>query len=176
MSDTLTAAHFHTGAIGVSGPVVEPVSFTDSTSTGVWTGYANTNISGFLKGLYYFNVHTKAHPAGEIRGQMLWLPSVLTSVPTAQSSVPSGFTLLQNYPNPFNPSTVIQFTLSAPTRVSLKVFNLLGQEVATLLDESRTAGAYRVTFNAGSLASGVYFYRLSTAAGQSATQRMLLLK
>ncbi len=176
LSDTLTAAHFHTGAIGVSGPVVEPVSFTDSTSTGVWTGYESTNIPGYLRGLYYFNVHTKAHPGGEIRGQMLWLPSVLTSVPSAQSSIPSGFSLLQNFPNPFNPSTMIQFSLTAPTRVTLKVFNLLGQEVTTLLDESRSAGTYRVTFNAGTLASGVYFYRLSTANGQSATQRMLLLK
>ncbi len=107
---------------------------------------------------------------------MVFEPSVVTSVSPVQTTVPAAFSLAQNYPNPFNPSTVIQFSLTAPTRVTLKVFNLLGQEVATLLDESRGAGEYRVRFNAGSLASGVYFYRLSTASGQSATQRMLLLK
>ncbi|MGA9118914.1 MAG: CHRD domain-containing protein [Bacteroidota bacterium] len=176
LSDTLTAAHFHLGAPGVNGGVVEPVAFTDSTSAGEWTGYPDADISGFVKGAYYFNVHTKAHPGGEIRGQMVFEPSVLTSVTPVGASVPRAFSLEQNYPNPFNPSTVIEFSLTAPARVTLKVFNVIGQQVATLVDDARAAGVYRTTFNAGSLASGVYFYRLSTNGGQQLTRRMLLLK
>jgi hypothetical protein len=176
LSDTLTAAHFHLGAPGVSGPVAEPVAFADSTSSGGWTGYPDADIPGFLKGEYYFNVHTKAYPGGEIRGQMVYEPSVLTAVTPAPAPLPRSFSLEQNFPNPFNPSTTIEFSLAAPTRVTLKVFNILGQQVATLVDEARAAGVYRTTFNAGSLASGVYFYRLSTEHGQQMTRRMLLLK
>jgi hypothetical protein len=78
------------------------------------------------------------------------------------------FALLQNYPNPFNP---------APTagRVYLKVYDILGREVATLVDQVRTAGSYTVTFNASTLASGLYFYRM-TAGNFIQTKRMLLLK
>jgi hypothetical protein len=80
---------------------------------------------------------------------------------------------LSNYPNPFNPSTVIQFTLPDAGHVSLKVFDLLGREVATLLDEHRTAGTHQVHFDARALPSGLYFYRLD-AAGTLAIQKMLL--
>jgi hypothetical protein len=98
------------------------------------------------------------------------------------SQVPSTFELGQNYPNPFNPSTTITFTLPASGRVSLKVFNLLAEEVATLLDEFRDAGPGSVLFDARAtgirgehLPSGVYFYRL-TAGDLIATRRMVLLQ
>ena len=78
---------------------------------------------------------------------------------------PQGFALLQNYPNPFNPSTSIQYSLEKPSQVSLKVYNILGAEVATLVSSRQEAGSYTVPFSAigGSaptFASGVYFYRL----------------
>ncbi len=176
LSDSLTGAHFHSGAPGVSGPVVQPTPFTDSTSSGTWEGYPTADISGFLDGGFYFNVHTKAHPGGEIRGQMEFAPSVLTSVPQEQRVTPSSFVLAQNYPNPFNPSTVVSFQLPAASQVRLVVYNLLGQEVGVLADGLYQAGEYTFKFDGSRLASGVYFYRLTTAQGQAATKSMLLLK
>ena len=75
-------------------------------------------------------------------------------------ALPEAFALDQNYPNPFNPSTTIAFSLPRASDVSLKVFNLLGQEVATLINGHRTAGSHEVKFNAAGLSSGVYFYKL----------------
>jgi hypothetical protein len=74
--------------------------------------------------------------------------------------LPSKITLYQNYPNPFNPSTTIRFALPAASPVTLKVFNLLGQEVATLVNEVKPAGEHSVTFDGSALSSGIYFYQL----------------
>jgi photosystem II stability/assembly factor-like uncharacterized protein len=74
--------------------------------------------------------------------------------------LPTRMELEQNYPNPFNPSTTIRYELPHASRVSLKVYNTLGQEVATLVNETKPAGVFTVQFDAGRLASGVYFYRL----------------
>jgi hypothetical protein len=73
---------------------------------------------------------------------------------------PASFTLEQNYPNPFNPSTIINFQLKVDSKVSLKVFNILGQEVATLVNTNLVAGAHNVNFDASQLNSGVYLYRI----------------
>ncbi len=75
-------------------------------------------------------------------------------------TLPEAYALDQNYPNPFNPSTTITFSLPHASHVSLKVFDLLGQEVATLVNGNQTAGPHEVTFNAAGLSSGVYFYKL----------------
>ncbi len=84
-----------------------------------------------------------------------------------------GFELSQNYPNPFNPSTNINFTLPVASNVQLTVFNLLGQKVATLVSERRTAGNHTVRFDARSLSSGIYFYQLQ--AGDFTLQRKMTL-
>ncbi len=99
-----------------------------------------------------------------------------TATPTAAaSSVPSSFELTQNYPNPFNPTTTISFTLPAAGEVTLEVFNVLGQQVAVLADGHFGAGAHSVTWNASSVSSGVYLYRLQ--AGEfTETRKMLLVK
>ncbi len=89
--------------------------------------------------------------------------------------VPNTFALDQNYPNPFNPTTTIAFTLPEPGNVSLKVYNMLGQTVTTLVDGPKPAGRHEVDFDAGSLASGVYFYRIESTEG-SETKKMMLLK
>jgi len=90
-----------------------------------------------------------------------------------RETVPVKFELAQNYPNPFNPGTTIEFALPHKSHVSLKVYNLLGQEVMTLLDDERTAGVHKVEFNAGRLASGVYIYRIQ--AGEYVAARKLIL-
>jgi hypothetical protein len=85
------------------------------------------------------------------------------------------YRLEQNYPNPFNPSTVILFQISAREFVTLKVYDILGREVATLINTEKPAGNYNVEFNAQNLTSGVYFYRLQ-AGKFSDIKKLLLLK
>jgi hypothetical protein len=89
--------------------------------------------------------------------------------------IPSEFSLQQNYPNPFNPETVISYQLPVGGNVSLKVFDMLGREVTTLVDEVKEAGAYDVTFNGKALASGTYIYRLQSGDFVK-TIKMIFLK
>jgi hypothetical protein len=89
--------------------------------------------------------------------------------------LPARFDLEQNYPNPFNPATQINYSIPTKSYVSLKVHNLLGQEVATLFDGNRQAGRYSAVFDGRGLASGVYFYRLK-ADDLTETKRLILLK
>jgi len=95
-------------------------------------------------------------------------------------TAPETFELFQNYPNPFNPTTVIGYQLPVDSRVSLKVYNLLGQEVRTLVDGDRKAGFHQETFDARDIASGVYVYQLrggnNSRGDFVARKRMLLLK
>ena len=92
-----------------------------------------------------------------------------------QAEIPSHFVLEHNYPNPFNPSTTIRFSLPKSSYVTLKVYNLLGQEIEILVNGLRTAGTYKVEWNSRNLPSGVYFYGL-TAGTATATSKMILLK
>jgi hypothetical protein len=92
-----------------------------------------------------------------------------------ESAVPDGFSLEQNYPNPFNPSTVIRYSLIENGIVSLKVFNLLGKVVETLISQKQVAGRYEIDFSGDDLPSGVYYYQLNTGA-RSETKKMLLLR
>lgn len=89
--------------------------------------------------------------------------------------IPTTFTLYQNYPNPFNPSTTIRFDVAKSGHVSLKIYDVLGNQVADLIEEEKTAGKYSVNFLGRNLASGVYFYRLVTPSF-SDTKKMVLLK
>ncbi|MBU2471836.1 MAG: T9SS type A sorting domain-containing protein, partial [Bacteroidetes bacterium] len=86
--------------------------------------------------------------------------SIRVSVNEIGSGIPDDYSLSQNYPNPFNPTTTINFSIPKSGLVTLKVYNILGQEVASLVNEEMKAGNYRVNFNANGLASGVYFYKL----------------
>ncbi len=88
---------------------------------------------------------------------------------------PTTFSLYQNYPNPFNPNTTIKFDLAKDGHVSLKIYDVLGNQVADLIEEEKTAGKYSVSFSAGHLSSGVYFYRLVTPTFTD-TKKMMLLK
>lgn len=93
--------------------------------------------------------------------------------------VPNAFALSQNYPNPFNPSTKIDFALPVDSRVSIKIYDMLGKEAAVIMNnEARTAGYYSVQFNGSSLSSGIYFYAIKTEGQQnfSITRKMVLVK
>ena len=88
---------------------------------------------------------------------------------------PLVFQLEQNYPNPFNPSTKISYSIPQQGNVTLKVYDLLGNEVATFVNEEREAGSYEIEFNAINLSSGIYFYKLS-AGSFVETKKMILLR
>ncbi|MDP1676030.1 MAG: alpha-amylase family glycosyl hydrolase [Bacteroidota bacterium] len=99
----------------------------------------------------------------------------ITAVSVSKEKFPETFALLQNYPNPFNPTTVIRYRLSANNAVSLKVYDIVGREVATLVNERQEAGSYQTSFNAQGLSSGLYYYQLR-AGNYSEVKKMLLMK
>ncbi len=100
-----------------------------------------------------------------------------SSIGNAPSGTPKQFALAQNYPNPFNPSTLIQYDVAKSGRVTIEVFNVLGQKVQTLVNENKVAGRYSVQFNATNLSSGTYFYRMTAGNGEfMQTMKMMLVK
>ncbi len=101
--------------------------------------------------------------------------TVVTSVQRVDDAVPSGFELGQNYPNPFNPATTVRYSVPASGNVTMRLFTILGEEVATLVNEMQHAGTYSVSVDGSRLASGVYFYRIETGTF-SAVKKMLLMK
>jgi len=100
----------------------------------------------------------------------------LVEIEKWDTNLPSAFSLHQNYPNPFNPTTNIEFSIPQSEFVTLKVYNILGQEVATLVSERLSAGQYKYDWDASGLASGVYLYRLETDQGFSQTRKLILLR
>jgi hypothetical protein len=110
-----------------------------------------------------------------IQAGITWITSAGTAVETKPSATPDGFTLSQNYPNPFNPMTHISFTLGQAGRTTLKVYDVMGKEVATVLDETLSAGRHAAWFDASRLNSGVYFYEIRCGAF-TGMQKMVLMK
>lgn len=107
--------------------------------------------------------------ADEVQARGVILPSVENYL------VPKDFELSQNYPNPFNPSTTIEYSIPKDANVSLKIFDVLGKEVATLENSHKSAGTYIVNWNASNFSSGIYFYRI-TAGNFTETKKMFLVK
>jgi flagellar assembly factor FliW len=98
---------------------------------------------------------------------------VVTSI--KEEYIPIEFSLSQNYPNPFNPTTKIEYSIPKAGLVRLKVYNLLGREVAAIVNQSQAAGKYSVNFNAGLLSSGLYFYKIQVG-NYFLIKKMLLMK
>jgi hypothetical protein len=112
---------------------------------------------------------------GQIIGDPRWsFDGIITSVDNSDLS-PSTFSLDQNYPNPFNPSTSFTYQVGKAEFVSVKIYDLLGREVATLVNEFKQAGSYPATWNAASFGSGVYFYKMQSGSFTS-TKKMILMK
>jgi hypothetical protein len=101
--------------------------------------------------------------------------TLITGVKRIETALPLNYEMSQNYPNPFNPTTKVRYSLPAAGNVTLRMFNILGEEVCTLVNEPQHAGVYVVDINAGSFASGVYFYRIESGAFSS-TKKMILMK
>jgi hypothetical protein len=99
----------------------------------------------------------------------------VTGVEDRNDVVVERFRLEQNYPNPFNPSTTITYQVPENSFVSIKVYDVLGKEVTSLINEEKSVGSYEVEFDATSLPSGIYFYRLQ-AGNYTTTKKMILLK
>jgi len=106
----------------------------------------------------------------------LYLVSFFNPTKVEGEAIPTQYALSQNYPNPFNPSTTIEFQLPHRDFVKLSVSNIIGQEVAVLVNEEKGVGYHRIVWNARDLPSGIYFYRLETSTGFKAAKKMLLVK
>lgn len=143
--------------------------------SGLSGGSAVVFASGFLSPSLNQNGETFGIFAALSDGTVVEFPQATTRVESLSEIIPSNFSLSQNYPNPFNPSTTISFSLPNNEFVTLKVFNILGSEVATLINENLSAGAYKYSFDAKNLASGVYLYELK-AGNFREFRKMNLLK
>jgi hypothetical protein len=161
----------------------------------VVSGYAITNekgkydIEGLAPGTYSVTVdklgYTEAasksatvsySAAGNLAATIdLSIDEVTGVIQTSSTLQPTKFMLEQNFPNPFNPSTTINYTLNQSGIVTLKVYNLLGQEVRTLVNGFQNAGSYHTMFDAQGLSSGIYFYRLQSP-NSIQTRKMILLQ
>ncbi len=132
-----------------------------------------TGVTVLLKGID-FSQNGAGLIVGE-EGTILLSPADTVIIVGTGEYIPSDYSLCQNYPNPFNPATKIKYSIPAGQKVELKIFDLLGREINTLVNEYKPAGHYEAEFDAGSLSSGVYLYRLTTGK-YSETKKMLLIK
>jgi alpha-amylase len=168
----------------------------NTTNSAVWPSWANQTLINVIDGTSTTQVYAdgRVYVSAPPRGYAVWVPQgeyvaysgnlaeaetqrlalANPSLGTA-AEVPQAFTVVPNYPNPFNPQTTLGFTLPTAGLVTVQVYNVLGQVVATLVDEERAAGTHHVSFDAGSLSSGVYYYTVRWN-GQQQTRMMTLMK
>ena len=138
-----------------------------------WETFNNGNPLGSIVELMHDNTYVYAATLGG--GIYRYNKNNITSIEGITSSDPTSFELNQNYPNPFNPITKISWQSAVSSWQTLKVYDMLGNEVATLVDEFRGAGSYEINFDASNLSSGVYFYKLQTGA-YTQSKKMILMK
>ncbi len=166
-------AHYTAGIRLIN--ISNPVAPTEAAWYDTYPSNNNNTYNGCW-GVYMF-------PSGKIiasdrqTGLYVVKPTIpLVGINDPVNNTPDKFELKQNYPNPFNPSTSIEYSLNKAAHVTLRVFDVLGRQVAVLADEYRQAGSYKVSYDAGRLSSGVYYYTLTTDNGFSETKKMILSK
>lgn len=180
------------------GSTIEPVFGLPNVSTIVFDAFGHVYI-GYDRGVFYsidngdtwipfiadetknYSIKTLAFDSqgylygGNLDGTMYRSSAPTTSILGLPEAIPRGWKLEQNFPNPFNPTTTIQFAVPAPAFVSLKIVDVIGREIATIVSEELSAGIYARTWNAYKYSSGVYFCRLQSGS-YAETKKLLLLK
>jgi hypothetical protein len=151
--------------------------FPDSVTT-EWAEYSNTQTlpdgTAFIQAVVVIHGADGAPEAAYGIDDVRLVIETETSVEGEVSEIPQKFELNQNYPNPFNPSTIISYSIAKEGNVSLKIFDVLGQEVASLVNEFQKVGNYKVSFNARQLATGIYFYRIQSGSFTNVKKMMLI--
>ena len=135
------------------------------------TNDINISVSSRFSGVFNLNFEIMSN------GWTYWrdtISQVVTGVDDIMQA-PLSYNLSQNYPNPFNPSTTISYSIPAKSQVTLRVYDILGSEIKMLVNEEKTAGTYKINFNASNLSSGIYFYKLQTD-NYVKCKKMILLK
>ena len=142
-------------------------------------GVQGITLWGYIEGQMWQPTCYLVHTDGTWRPALDWLAQYIKENPTGTeevvNTIPSEFKLEQNFPNPFNPTTNISYSVAAPIMVTLKVYDVLGREIKTLVNNLQSPGNYTITFDARGLSSGVYFYRLS-AGDFNVSKKLMLLK
>ncbi|HEY6436973.1 MAG TPA: T9SS type A sorting domain-containing protein, partial [Ignavibacteriaceae bacterium] len=110
-----------------------------------------------------------------VKRSVQWLTQGIVLDNPVEGSIPSEYTLQQNYPNPFNPATTISYSIPAESQVSLVIYDIMGRQVSVLVNGKQSAGSYNIQFDASSIASGTYFYKL-TADEFISVKKMVFLK
>jgi len=150
----------------------------DPNSVGIWIG------DGYLTGQYFrIDSYQLTKTAESLISGVIYFDDLRavkkfdgpTEINDEENTIPEQYLLSQNYPNPFNPETIINWQVPVAGHTTLKIYDLLGNEVATLVDEFQPAGKYEMKFNGSSLSSGVYFYRLQSDSFVE-TRKMVYLK
>lgn len=140
----------------------------------------NSNVDTLIYGLNFpvgmvFNLSGELFITSFADGKILKVTGIPVGVEDQKYYAPSEFVLEQNYPNPFNPSTTIRFEIPEDSRITLKIFNILGEEVRTLVDADLKAGQHEYQFNSTNLASGIYFFSIRTDSFTQ-TKKMVLIR
>lgn len=146
--------------------------------TNLLNSYSKYTFHWLTREGHQLDVNSDTSSSGTVKIKSIEVIYVITTPPTSVKNpveLPIAFALEQNYPNPFNPNTTIQYYIAKSEFVTLKVFDLLGREVATLVNEQKPPGTYQVKFDASKLSSGVYLYQLRAGA-KVETKRMVLMR
>jgi len=163
--------------------VLETIHNAREVSQATWNANGTTSNGGFdlpfgggkvvltQTGVHYYVC--VPHASMEMKGTITVNPA--TDIEPDDGTIPANFSLMQNYPNPFNPETVISFSIPKRDYTSLKIFDVLGNEIAVLFADELSAGKYSYKWNAESFPSGVYFYRLESGSF-IATKKLILMK
>jgi hypothetical protein len=151
--------------------------FSDLNENFAQTGTVLTSsIDGLpLGSLIWDDAQNAAYNSNDAYTKLMAAYNNLTDIKVLSAGIKANYTLSQNYPNPFNPTTNIRYSISKESQVSLKVYDIMGREVANLVSSRQAAGSYEVNFNAAKLASGIYFYKLN-AGNFIQTKKMQLIK